>query len=112
MLYSISTLLLNLKNYGDDWIYGGFSNSSDEVCQNSVTGKAFNRNLTRNSVADAKSPSDFPNFSKFFLISQNPRNSEKNPPTIWVGFFRGADFGGEKTSLNSDVIHNCSPVLK
>ena len=69
-------------------------------------GKGHNRNLTRNSVADAKMPSIFPNFSKFFLISQNPRNSEKNPPTIWVGFFRGADFGGEKTSLNSDV--NCN----
>src|SRR3989339_1298972 len=40
-------------------------------------GKGYNRNLTRNSVADAKMPSIFPNFSKFFLISQNPRTSEK-----------------------------------
>jgi len=39
-------------------------------------GKVFNRNLTRNSVADAKTPSVFPCSPKFFLISQNPRNSE------------------------------------
>jgi len=52
-------------------------NFADAIFPHLRMGKGFNRNLTRNSVAYAKAPSVFPNFSKFFLISQNPRNSEK-----------------------------------
>lgn len=61
-----STELIELKFYSAD---AGFPHLR--------MGNELNRNLTRNSVADAKTPSVFPNFSKFFLISQNPRNSEK-----------------------------------
>ena len=57
-------------------IFGEKINFSDEIFPHLRMGKETNRNLTRNSVADAKMPSIFPNFSKFFLISQNPRNSE------------------------------------
>ena len=66
-------------------------------------GKVFNRNLTRNSVAVAKTPSVFPCSPKFFLISQNPRNSEK---CRVASFFEASDFGGEKTSFNPSVIFN------
>jgi len=54
--------------------------------------KEFNKNFTEKSVADAKTPSVFPNFSKFFLISQNPRNSEK----CWVASFFEARILEEK----------------
>src|SRR3989344_1095326 len=67
---------------------------ADASFQNFVTGNELNRNLTRNSVADAKTPSVFPNFSKFFLISQNPRNSEKCglPHFSRLGFWRRKNF--------------------
>src|SRR3989344_51172 len=72
-------------------------NFSDEIFPNFVAGKEFNKNFTEKSVAKAKLPSNFPIFPKFCPISENPRTSDCG---------RGSDFGGEKTSLNSDVKYN------
>ena len=68
--------------------------SADAIFPNFVAGKELNKNFTEKSVAKAKLPSNFPIFPKFFLISQNPRNSEKCglPHFSRLGFWRRKNF--------------------
>ena len=75
-----------------------------------VTGKVYNKHLTGNWVAFAKTPSVFPNFPKFFPSLKNSQLYRKIVGCL--NFAHEGNFSREKTSLNADVKYNKFGVLK
>ena len=101
--------------YAEFWLFG--RNFSIRCME-----KGYNRNLTGNWVAYAKSPSDFPNFPKSQISISEKSSSVRSPalknlPSIWGQIFararsRGIFRGKFVTSLNSDVKSNNFERLK